>query len=138
MKEFLELEQMRIIHSHIGDDIFTRGSFYQPYDAAPSLPSNHGAMCITEETLNSGTILTVVPCTDIDFTSYGLELFRYSIGDVMTLLPEGLCIYVTHKRINEFESDTYEVSYAGFMCINTELIDALFDLFVLLKEKKVL
>lgn len=35
MKEFLELSQMRIIHSHIGSNIFNRGSFYQPYDAAP-------------------------------------------------------------------------------------------------------
>lgn len=141
MKEFLELSQMRIIHSHIGSNIFNRGSFYQPYDAAPGVPSNFGSAynhIVEEEQLNSGIVFTFVPYEENELDRYGLEFIRYSISDLFSLLPEGLCIYVKHKGINELESDVYEVSFAGFMCINSELIDAMFDLFILLKEKKVL
>ena len=137
MKQFLELQQMKLLHKYLGDNLLKRGSRSCPYDE-PMAPSLNDGSTVTMEKRNDGIIWTIVPQCEFRANKEDLHLLRYSVADVLSLLPEGLNIYVKHKGLNERESDLYEVSYCGFTCLSIELIDALYNLFILLKQKDVL
>ena len=136
MKQFLELQQMNILYKYIGEDILQRGSLYCPYDDTMVPILNDGSVEKIKKR-DSGVMFSIVPQSEFA-SKVDLHRLRYSITDVLSLLPEGLNIYVKHKALNERESDLYEVSYSGFFSINNELIDALYNLFILLKQKDVL
>lgn len=138
MKQFLELQQMKMLHKYIGEtDLVKIGSLYIPYET-PYIPINNDGTRVTLNSINDGVMYTAVPRNERELHNGNWEVLRYSLADVISLLPEGLSIYVKHKSLNDTEYDLYEVSYCGFTCINPELIDALYDLFILLNQKQVL